>query len=101
MAPVPRLLASLLITTGLSGVSAQRVSHSSRNGRPTCTVYAGKNNSTDDVPTILTAFKNCGHGGNIIFPEDQTYHINSKLNPVVNDVSIDWRGEWVVRNHRQ
>ncbi|KAK3071964.1 hypothetical protein LTR53_007696 [Teratosphaeriaceae sp. CCFEE 6253] len=74
---------------------AQRISHSTRNGRPTCTVYPGKSNATDDVPTILKAFKSCGHGGDVVFPAGQTYHINSRLNPVVNDVTIDWRGEWL------
>lgn len=64
-------------------------------GRPTCTVHAGPDNSTDDTPNIVKAFEQCGHGGNVIFPEDQTYHINSKLNPILNDVTIEWRGEWV------
>ncbi|KAK5726726.1 hypothetical protein LTR15_002614 [Elasticomyces elasticus] len=85
---------SVLLPT-LSLATAQRISHSTRNGRPTCTVYAGKSNATDDVPTINKAFSACGHGGNIVFPEGQTYHINSRLNPVVNDVTIDWRGEWL------
>ena len=48
------------------------------------------------MPTIMKAFKTCGHGGNVVFPKDQTYHINSKLNPVFNDVTIDWKGEWLV-----
>jgi galacturan 1,4-alpha-galacturonidase len=76
--------------------SSQSVSHSSHNGRATCTVHPGKHNTTDDVPTILQAFKDCGHGGNVVFPAGNTYHINSRLNPVLNDVTIDWQGEWLV-----
>ena len=60
-------------------------------------MYPGKTNATDDVPTIRKAFSDCGHGGNVVFPAGETYHINSKLNPVVNDVIIDWHGEWLVR----
>jgi hypothetical protein len=59
-------------------------------------VHPGATNATDDVPAILEAFEKCGHGGDIVFPANKTYHINSKLNPVVNDVNIDWSGEWVV-----
>ncbi|RMZ20319.1 hypothetical protein D0859_15681 [Hortaea werneckii] len=89
------LVTSALSLTALTGVNGQRISHSRREGRPTCTVFAGSSNATDDVPTILRAFKDCGHGGNVVFPEGQQYHINSKLNPIVNDVNIEWRGEWV------
>ena len=49
-----------------------------------------------DVANILHAFKECGNGGDILFPEDQNYWIDTKLNPVVNDVRIDWRGIWTV-----
>ena len=90
-----------LLLASVSLATAQRFSHSTYNGRPTCTVYAGKTNATDDVPNILKAFDKCGHGGNVVFLEGQTYHINSKLNPVVNDVTIDWRGEWLVRRELQ
>lgn len=75
---------------------AQHISHSESNGRPTCTVYSGKSNSTDDVPAILEAFQRCGHGGNVVFLANETYHINSRLNPVLDDVNIDWHGEWLV-----
>ena len=79
----------------LTSVCGQSIDQSTVDGRPTCTVHAGPDNSTDDTPTIVKAFEQCGTGGNVIFPEDQTYHINSKLNPVLNDCTIDWRGEWV------
>ncbi|KAK5164962.1 uncharacterized protein LTR77_009627 [Saxophila tyrrhenica] len=78
-----------------SAVAGQSISQDDINGRPTCTVCAGSSNATDDTPTILRAFQQCGNGGTIVFPADQTYHINSKLNPVVDDVTIDWRGEWM------
>lgn len=60
-----------------------------------CTVKA-QGNQKDDVPNILEAFHQCGHGGTVVFPEDQSYWIGTRLNPVVNDVSIDWRGKWTV-----
>lgn len=60
-----------------------------------CTVTAlgGKQ---DDVPNILEAFSRCGKDGTIVFPEDQNYWIASRLNPVVSNVVIDWRGVWTV-----
>lgn len=89
-------IAKLLPLSIISQALAQRVSFSDSHGRPSCTVHPGKTNATDDVPAILEAFEKCGHGGDIHFPANETYHINSRLNPVVNDVSIEWRGEWVV-----
>ncbi|KAF2790444.1 glycoside hydrolase family 28 protein [Melanomma pulvis-pyrius CBS 109.77] len=69
-----------------------------RNGRRTCTVLAsGK--QQDDVPNILSAFAECGKGGTIIFPSDQNYWIAQRLNPVVDDVEIDWRGQWTFSNN--
>lgn len=79
----------------LSGVQSQRIEDSTTDGRPTCTVYSGGSPDIDDVPTIIDAFDRCGTGGNVIFPEDQIYHINTRLNPTFHDVQIDWRGEWL------
>lgn len=87
-----RLLSLSIISKSI----AQHVSVADKNGRTTCTVLPGKDNTTDDVPTILKAFDQCGHGGDIVFPRNETYHINSRLNPHVNDVNIDWQGQWVV-----
>jgi galacturan 1,4-alpha-galacturonidase len=87
---------SLLSLEITSQAFAQHVLFSDLNGRPTCTVHSGKSNATDDVPAITEAFERCGHGGNIIFPANETFHINSRLNPVVDDVNIDWRGGWLV-----
>ncbi|KAF2728296.1 polygalacturonase [Polyplosphaeria fusca] len=64
-----------------------------RSGRKTCTVQA-RGSKQDDVPNIIHAFSECGHGGTVIFPEDQDYWIAQRFNPVVNDVDIDWRGKW-------
>ncbi|KAF4618998.1 hypothetical protein G7Y89_g14851 [Cudoniella acicularis] len=64
----------------------------SKNGK-TCTVQAlgGKK---DDTPQILKAFADCNHGGTVVFPEDQNYWIATKLNPVIYDVTVDWKGTW-------
>ncbi|KAJ5367697.1 CAZyme family GH28 [Penicillium brevicompactum] len=58
-----------------------------------CIVKA-QGHQKDDVPNILKAFRECGHGGTIVFPEEESYWIGSRLNPVMNDVSIEWRGKW-------
>jgi galacturan 1,4-alpha-galacturonidase len=91
-------ISRLLSLSIISQAIAQHVSITDDNGRTTCTVFPGRDNTTDDVPTILKAFDQCGHGGNIVFPRNETYHINSRLNPQVNDVDIDWQGQWVVRS---
>jgi hypothetical protein len=67
-----------------------------QNGRKVCTVLAN-GQSKDDVPNILKAFDECGTGGTIIFPEEQSYWIAQRFNPVVKDISIEWRGLWTVR----
>ncbi|KAL4913088.1 pectin lyase fold/virulence factor [Aspergillus aurantiobrunneus] len=66
----------------------------STNNRPTCIVKP-LGQHQNDVPTILAAFKQCGHSGTIIFPENETYWIAERLNPHVEDVTIDWRGTWL------
>lgn len=63
------------------------------NGRQQCTVHAN-GNQTDDVPTILAAFKACGTGGDIVFPKGEDYYIATRLNPTVSDVRIHWHGQW-------
>lgn len=60
-----------------------------------CTVHAN-GNQEDDVPNILKAFQQCGNGGTVIFPEDQSYWIATRLNPILNNVVIEWRGKWTV-----
>ena len=66
-------------------------------GRKTCTVIP-KGRYQDDVPQILEAFQECGQGGRILFPENETYWIATKLNPVVSNVVIEWRGIWQYSN---
>ena len=72
------------------------VTQSVVDGRQTCTVLAN-GNQTDDVPNILLAAQECGSGGTIVFPEDQNYWIATRLNPVFNDVIVEWHGQWTVR----
>ncbi|EPS27745.1 putative rhamnogalacturonan alpha-L-rhamnopyranohydrolase [Penicillium oxalicum 114-2] len=80
---------SLILTLSVGPTLGNTWDH----GRPVCTVTA-RGHQKDDVPNILKAFEACGHGGTVVFPEDQTYWIASRLNPTVNDVIIEWRGKW-------
>ena len=66
----------------------------------TCTLSPIGNNE-DDVPQIVEAFEACNNGGTVVFPENSTFYIATKLNPVIYDVTIDWKGTWLVRpGHR-
>ncbi|KAL2280463.1 hypothetical protein FJTKL_12455 [Diaporthe vaccinii] len=60
----------------------------------TCTLIPNGDNE-DDVPQILEAFEACNNGGTVVFPENATFYIATKLNPVIYDVTIDWRGIWL------
>ena len=62
--------------------------------KKTCTVYAN-GNEQDDVPNIMKAFTLCNNSGTVVFPQSQTYWIATKLNPVLNDVTVEWYGEWL------
>lgn len=64
--------------------------------KKTCTLIPNGDNK-DDVPQILEAFEACNNGGTVVFPENATFYIATKLNPVIYDVTIDWRGTWLVR----
>lgn len=64
--------------------------------RHQCTVYAHGNN-VSDVPNLMRAFEICDNGGHVVFPEDQNYFIGEKLNPVLHDVSVEWRGWWTLK----
>lgn len=61
----------------------------------TCTVQA-LGNQVDDTPQILKAFEECNNGGIVVFPEDQNYWIGTKLNLVIQDITIEWKGTWTV-----
>jgi len=86
------LVSPIASAAALGGVHYSKVGN-----RPQCTVLAN-GGTTDDVPNILRAFDKCGRGGDIVFPKDQNYYVASKLNPVVQDVDISWRGIWTVSN---
>ena len=79
-------IVSILVASQAS--VALEVSQSEVNSRRHCTVYAN-GHQKDDVPNILHVFQQCGSGGTILFPQDRSYWIAQKLNPVVNDVIID------------
>ncbi|TVY57267.1 putative galacturan 1,4-alpha-galacturonidase C [Lachnellula cervina] len=59
----------------------------------TCTVQA-LGNQVDDTPQILKAFEECNNGGIVVFPEDQNYWIGTKLNLVIQDITIEWKGTY-------
>ncbi|KAK7450722.1 glycosyl hydrolase family 28 [Colletotrichum acutatum] len=82
------LLFGFINVTKAAGVAVTNVL-----GRPQCTVFAN-GDQVSDVDNILEAFNICGTFGTIIFPEDENYWIDRKLNPLVHDVNIQWRGEW-------
>lgn len=60
----------------------------------TCTL-APLGGTQDDVPQILEAFEECNNGGTVVFPENATFYIATRLNPVIHDVTIDWKGTWL------
>ncbi|GAW23068.1 hypothetical protein ANO14919_126180 [Xylariales sp. No.14919] len=66
--------------------------------RKTCTVVAGGSNETDDAPAIINAFKDCGHGGRVVF-QPTTYYVNSVMNITwLDDVEIDLYGKLLWSN---
>ncbi|RWA04395.1 hypothetical protein EKO27_g10707 [Xylaria grammica] len=66
--------------------------------RKTCTVVAGGSNETDDAPAIINAFKDCGHGGRVVF-QPTTYYVNSVMNITwLDDVKIDLYGKLLWSN---
>ena len=86
---------SLLVLSHVGLALAGGIEVTTEDGRQTCTMTA--NGSEDnDTDNILEAFDKCGNGGSAVFPEDEAYWIGTKLNPVVSDVTINWRGELFV-----
>ncbi|KAF1990897.1 glycoside hydrolase family 28 protein [Aulographum hederae CBS 113979] len=67
---------------------------SSLDARPRCRVRP-LGDEKDDSPYILSAFKQCNKGGTVVFPENETYWIDTFMNPVLEDVRIEWRGQWL------
>ncbi|APA13113.1 hypothetical protein SS1G_08634 [Sclerotinia sclerotiorum 1980 UF-70] len=66
--------------------------------KKTCTVLS-LGNQIDDTPQILKAFSDCNHGGTVVFPKDQVYWIGTRMNPVIDDVTIDWQGTWTLSDN--
>ncbi|PLB54605.1 putative extracellular exo-polygalacturonase [Aspergillus steynii IBT 23096] len=62
-------------------------------GRKTCTVTS-VGDEQNDVPNILSAFKECGSSGTVIFPEGENYWIAERFTVDAEDVDIEWRGIW-------
>ncbi|KAF2395681.1 putative extracellular exo-polygalacturonase [Trichodelitschia bisporula] len=60
-----------------------------------CTVTA-EGPKKDDVPNILKAFAECGNGGTVVFPAEQSYWIATRLNPRVHNIKIEWKGQWTL-----
>lgn len=60
-----------------------------------CVVKAN-GHQRDDTPNILEAVQSCGYDGKIIFPENQSYWIATRLHAVLRNVEIEWRGQWIV-----
>jgi galacturan 1,4-alpha-galacturonidase len=92
--PCAALTALASLATALPAGPSGPPAPPSNNGK-VCTVTA-LGNQTDDVPQILQAFEDCNNGGTVSFPENQNYWIAQKLNPIIRDVTIDWRGIWTV-----
>jgi hypothetical protein len=87
-------IVATLVSTALSNPWGPAPGGPAKNGK-TCTVKA-LGNQTDDTPQILKAFDECNNGGTVVFPEDQNYWIGTKLNPVICDVTVEWKGTWTV-----
>jgi galacturan 1,4-alpha-galacturonidase len=82
------LLFFLYGTLGLSAAISRR-------DAKICEVPANENGS-DDAPVIVSAFEECGQGGNIVF-SDTTYHVNTIMNTTgLSDCEIDIYGALLV-----
>ncbi|OCK83435.1 glycoside hydrolase family 28 protein [Lepidopterella palustris CBS 459.81] len=71
---------------------------SESNGRKQCIVYAN-GHQKDDVPNILHAFRQCDNSETIVFPQDQSYWIVQRLNPIINDDDRMARSMDSLQNH--
>ncbi|KAI0482837.1 putative galacturan 1,4-alpha-galacturonidase C [Xylariaceae sp. FL0804] len=85
----------ILVGFCASSVAAGGVRYESTGTRKQCTVTP-LGGSRDDVPNILEAFNVCGNDGVVVFPEGNNYTIAQKLNPVLNNCEIQWRGTWTM-----
>ncbi|KAL4984877.1 pectin lyase fold/virulence factor [Aspergillus falconensis] len=87
-------LSRIFLKFQLAPIATASLEVLSSHGHKTCIVHP-LGSHQNDVPNILTAFERCGHGGKIIFPENETYWIAERLNPRVRDVTVDWRAKWL------
>ncbi|KAB8210665.1 pectin lyase fold/virulence factor [Aspergillus parasiticus] len=90
-----RWLSTPLVAVSLSlGLSA--IGHTSQIDRKGNQYLHGQSEWQSDgrcTETPGSVWK-CGNGGTIVFPEDQSYWIASRLNPILSDVTTEWRGKW-------
>ncbi|KAL6230511.1 hypothetical protein BDW75DRAFT_234339 [Aspergillus navahoensis] len=78
----------------LASIVAASLDVLSGHGHKTCIVHP-LGAYQNDVPNILTAFGRCGHGGKIIFPENETYWIAERLNAHARNATVNWSGTWL------
>lgn len=88
------MISLLLFMAGAAAYVPTRLPQRPASNNVTCTVTP-LGNHQDDVPQLLDAFAQCNHGGTVVFPENSTFYIATRLNPVLFDVTIEWRGEWL------
>lgn len=88
------LVAAALVSASAVHIPEIRPRAPSNNGKVCVVTPRGCNK--DDVPQILQAFDDCNNGGTVEFLEGRTYYIATRLNPVIYDVNIEWRGLWLV-----
>jgi polygalacturonase len=84
-----------LVSYCVSGVVAEQVTITAGDAGKECIVKAA-GRKVDDTPAILEAFRSCNGGGKVIFPRGEEYWIATRLNPVVHDIRVEWRGQWKV-----
>ncbi|KAJ4245750.1 hypothetical protein NW762_013874 [Fusarium torreyae] len=87
-------LALATASTALSLPATDSLGIAKKTGRHTCTVLArGKEQSK--VDNIVKSFKECRKNASVIFPQHQTYWIDKKVHVTLDNVNIDWSGEWL------
>jgi galacturan 1,4-alpha-galacturonidase len=94
-----RLLLLLLFAFGgIGDTIAEQITVRETGAGKECTV-APLGGKKDDTPGILNAFKECNNGGTVIFPKGNEYWIATRLNPTLNNVKVEWRGQWTVSSN--
>ena len=96
MLSVLPIAASAVLASFAAAQEAGGVTVSDDGERRVCTVLA-QGDELNDVPNIAKAFQECDHDATVVFPEDQTYWIEEKLHVTLQNVDIEWRGQWLVR----